>query len=335
MNKIFGFALAVVLALGATASWAGETLNGAGATFPYPLYSKWFYSYEKETGTKINYQSIGSGGGISQVKAGTVDFGASDAPLKGSELRDGNLFQFPMVAGAVAVVYNIPGVSNGLKLSSQNIAKIFLGKITKWNDPAVVKDNPGVKLPAIPVIVAHRSDGSGTTNLFTWFLEDVSTQWKLEVGSGKAVSWPVGLGGKGNEGVAGIVRQTQGAIGYVEVAYAIQNKITYAMVGNKAGEFVFPTTEACKTAAASAKVPGDYFIRFTNAAGKGAYPVAGFTFILVKKDLAPAKAKAFSNFVNWAYTKGDKDAEALHYVPLTDNLASRVKADLSKNLKVK
>lgn len=333
MKKLFMTILAVLLVLSASASFAAEMLNGAGATFPYPLYSKWFYSFQKETGTRINYQSIGSGGGISQVKAGTVDFGASDAPLKGSELREANLFQFPMVAGSVAIIYNIPGVQKGLKLSSQNIANIYLGKITKWSDAAIAKDNPGVKLPSIPVIPVHRSDGSGTTNLFTWFLEDVSTRWKLEVGSGKAVNWPGGIGAKGNEGVAGMVRQTAGAVGYVEIAYAVQNKIAYAMVGNKDGNFVFPSDKTGQAAAASAKVPSDYYTRFTYGSGKDSYPISGFTYLLVPKKLDKGKAASFVSFVKWAYDKGDKDASNLDYVPLPSGLKDRVKADLGKVFK--
>ncbi|MBI5191649.1 MAG: phosphate ABC transporter substrate-binding protein PstS [Nitrospirae bacterium] len=329
MKKVLLLAL-TVLALTAGAAQAGITLNGAGATFPYPLYSKWFYNYEKQTGTRVNYQSIGSGGGISQVKAGTVDFGASDAPLKAKELREANLFQFPMVAGAVAVVYNLPGVGSGLKLKSQTVADIYLGKIKKWNDPAIVKDNPGVNLSAMPIIVAHRSDGSGTTNIFTWYLEDVSSQWKLEVGSGKAVKWPVGIGGKGNEGVAGVVRQTKGAIGYVELAYATENKITYATLGNRDGGFVAPSTEGCIAAAASAKVPDDYYARFTYAPGKDSYPISGFTYLLVPRNLEPSNMKAFAGLVGWAFEKGDKDAKALHYVPIPDKLKDRIKADLKK-----
>lgn len=333
MRKLVTLLTVLTLTLGAGAAFAGTTLNGAGATFPYPLYSKWFYSYEKETGNRINYQSIGSGGGISQVKAGTVDFGASDAPLTGKELAEAGLFQFPMVAGAVAVVYNVPGAEKGLKLSSQAVADIYLGKVKRWNDKAIAKDNPGVKLPDMPVIVVHRSDGSGTTNLFTWYLEDVSADWKGKVGSGKAVKWPVGIGGKGNEGVAGVVRQTRGTIGYVELAYAVENKIPYASLGNRDGGFVMPTVEGCVAAAANAKVPDDYYTRFTYAAGKDSYPIAGFTYMLVKKKLDKAKLKAFDGFVGWAYANGDRDAKALNYVPLPDKLKARIKSDLTKLVK--
>ncbi len=331
MKRTVLLVLAIVFAAGS--AWAGVSLNGAGATFPNPLYSKWFYTYEKETGVKINYQSIGSGGGIAQVKAGTVDFGASDSPLKGQELREAGLFQFPVVAGAVAVIYNLPGVEKGLKLSSPVIANMYLGKVRKWDDPAIAKDNPGVKLPSLPVIVTHRSDGSGTTNIFTWFLEDVSPDWKVRVGSGKAVDWPAGIGGKGNEGVAGIVKQTKGALGYVELAYAKQNKISYAMVGNRDGNFVYPSDETCKAAAGSAFVPDDFYTRFTNASGKNSYPIAGFTYILVHKNIKDhAKGDAFMKFVEWAYKNGDKDAVALDYVPLPEKLKKKVRVAIAKEV---
>jgi len=334
MKKMTAVIAAALLLMGVVSAYAGEMLNGAGATFPYPLYSKWFYTYEKQTGIRINYQSIGSGGGISQIKAGTVDFGASDSPLKGSELRDAGLFQFPMVSGAVAVVYNVPGVANGLNLPSPVVADIFLGRITKWNDAAIAKANPGVKLPGMPIVVAHRSDGSGTTNIFTWYLEDVSGQWKREVGSGKAVSWPVGLGGKGNEGVAGIVRQTVGSIGYVELAYALQNKMTYAAVGNREGAFILPSAEGVAAAAANAKVPADYFSRYTYASGKASYPIAGFTYIIVKKNPEDkARSAELKGFMKWAFENGDKDANALHYVPLPAQLKARILADLDKKVK--
>jgi phosphate transport system substrate-binding protein len=325
--------MAIAMTLFTASAFAGETLNGAGATFPYPLYSKWFYSYEKETGTKVNYASIGSGGGISQVKAGTVDFGASDAPLTGKEQKEANLFQFPTVGGAVAIVYNVPGVQSGLKLDSKTIADIYLGKVTRWSSPEIAKSNPGVKLPDVPVIVAHRSDGSGTTNIFTWFLEDVSPEWKSKVGSGKAVKWPLGIGGKGNEGVAGVVKQTRGAIGYVEVAYAKENKMPYAMIGNRDGNYVNPDMKNVQAAAASAKIPEDYYVRFTYVGGKESYPIAGFTFLLVPKNLNAAKANALKGFMKWAYEKGDKDAVALDYVPLPDKLTKKVLSDLAKEVK--
>ena len=333
MKKITILIAVMVLAIGIGTSSAGTTLTGAGATFPYPLYSKWFYNYEKETGTKINYASIGSGGGIAQVKAGTVDFGASDAPLKGEQLRAAGLFQFPMVAGVVAMVYNLPGVDKGLKLSSQTIAGIYMGKIKKWNDPAITGSNPGVKLPDLPVIVAHRSDGSGTTNIFTWYLSDVSPEWKTRVGSGTAVDWPAGIGGKGNEGVAGVVKQTKGAIGYVELAYALQNKMAYAMVGNRDGNYVYPSDDTCKAAARNAFVPNDFYVKFTYSSGKDSYPIAGFTFLLVPtKSKDRAKIQEFMKFVEWAYKNGDKDAASLDYVPLPQKLKDKALAALKASV---
>ena len=333
MKKV-ALLVAIMVLSGLNAVYAAEMINGAGATFPYPLYSKWFYNYEKQSGTKINYASIGSGGGISQVKAGTVDFGATDSPLKAAELAEAGLFQFPMVAGSVAVIYNVPGAPDGLKLDSRTVADMYLGKIKMWNDPAIAKNNPGVSLPAIPVIVTHRSDGSGTTNIFTWYLEDVSPEWKARVGSGKAVNWPVGLGGKGNEGVAGIVKQTRGALGYVEVAFAEQNKMSFASLSNKDGKFVKPTIETESAAAAGANVPADYYTRLTFGPGANSYPVTGFTYLLVKKN-HPNKAKVseIKKLIKWAYVKGDSDAKGLHYIPLPEKLKARVLADMEKQVR--
>ncbi|HLB25895.1 MAG TPA: phosphate ABC transporter substrate-binding protein PstS, partial [Nitrospirota bacterium] len=255
-------------------------------------------------------------------------------PLKAPELREAGLFQFPMVSGAVAIIYNLPGVPAGLKLSSQTVADIYLGKVKTWNAPAIAKQNPGVSLPSLPVIVVHRSDGSGTTNIFTWYLEDVSSQWKLEVGSGKSVSWPAGIGAKGNEGVAGIVKQTRGAVGYAELAYALQNKLTYAHVGNREGNYIAPSAEASIAAAANAKVGSDYYSRYTYAPGKDSYPICGFTYLLApKKADDPAKAKKFRDFVKWAFDKGDKDANDLHYVPVPEPLKKKILADLENQVK--
>lgn len=332
MKKLLIIAVAALI-LASGAAYAAQTLNAAGATFPYPLYSKWFYEYNQQTGTKINYASIGSGGGIAQVKAGTVDFGCSDAPLTGAEQKAANLFMFPTVGGAVAMAYNLPGVKTGLKLDPKTIADIYLGKITHWNDPAITKENPGVKLPDSQIIVTHRSDGSGTTNIFTWFLSDVSPEWKQKVGSGTAVSWPAGIGGKGNEGVAGTVRQTRGAMGYVELAYVLQNNMTYAMVKNRDGNYVYPSLENAKEAAAHAEIPADYHIKFTYSPGKNSYPIAGFTFMLVPKNLPAAKADAVKGYVKWAYANGDKDAKALTYVSLPEKLKKKVLADLNKEVK--
>ncbi|MFH1903590.1 MAG: phosphate ABC transporter substrate-binding protein PstS [Candidatus Omnitrophota bacterium] len=329
-KKIVGLlgGLGMVVTLSSAAS-AG-VINGAGATFPYPLYSQWFYSYQQQTGVKINYQSIGSGAGIQQVKVGTVDFGASDAPLTKEDLSANNLVQFPMVGGAVAITYNVPGLGSGLKLTSPMIADIYLGKITRWNDPAIVKLNPKAKLPDIPVIVVHRSDGSGTTNIFTWFLSDVSAKWKTGVGAGTSVKWPVGLGGKGNEGVAGLVKQTNGAIGYVELAYALQAKMAYALVENRAGKFVYPSIETTKAAAAETDIPDHFYVKFTYEKGENSYPIAGFTYLLFKKSLDPQKRAALIQFVEWAYQNGDGAAAKLHYVPLSNALKNRVLAALKK-----
>ncbi len=317
MKKLLIIAVAALI-LASGAAYAAETLNAAGATFPYPLYSKWFYSYNQQTGTKINYASIGSGGGIAQVKAGTVDFGCSDAPLTGEQQKAANLFMFPTVGGAVAMAYNVPGVKTGLKLNPTDHS----GYLPRQNNPLERPGNnegePRRQTPRLPIIVAHRSDGSGTTNIFTWFLSDVSPEWKTKVGSGTAVSWPAGIGGKGNEGVAGTVKQTSGAIGYVELAYVLQNKMTYAMVKNRDGNYVYPSLENAKEAATHAEIPADYHIKFTYSPGKNSYPIAGFTFMLIPKNLPAAKARAVKSYVKWAYAKGDKDAADLTYVSLPE-----------------
>lgn len=309
---------------------AAEIINGAGATFPYPLYSKWFYTYEKSTGVKINYQSIGSGGGIQQVKAGTVDFGASDAPLPKEELDKHGLIQFPMVSGAVVVVYNLPGIPIGLKLTSEVVADIYFGKIMKWNDQRIKEINPNLRIPDLPIIVVHRSDGSGTTNIFTWFLSDVSNEWKTKVGSGTSVKWPVGIGGKGNEGVAGLVRGTKGAVGYVELAYALQTKMTYSMLRNRDGNYVNPTIETTQAAAASASIPPDFYVRFTYAKGKDSYPIAGFTYLILRKNMDRNKLSAILKFIEWAYKNGDRDAKELHYVPIPETVKTKVLTELKK-----
>lgn len=333
MKKTLMMLILAGLLLTCGAAYAAMTLNAAGATFPYPIYSKWFYSYQQQTGTKINYASIGSGGGIAQVKAHTVDFGCSDAPLKGPDQKASNLFMFPTVGGAVAMAYNLPGVRTGLRFEPKTIADIYLGKVTSWNDPEITRDNPGVRLPGMPIIVTHRSDGSGTTNIFTWFLSDVSPEWARKVGSGTEVKWPVGIGGKGNEGVAGTVQQTRGALGYVELAYVLQNNMTYALVKNRDGNWVYPSLQNAREAATHARVPADYYVKFTYSPGKNSYPIAGFTFMLVPKNLPAAKAAAVKSYVKWAYTKGDKDALALDYVPLPDKLKKRILADLNREVR--
>lgn len=296
-------------------------INGAGATFPYPLYSRWFYEFEKETGIKINYQSVGSGAGIQQAKAGTVDFGASDAPLPGKEQEESKLVMIPTVAGSIAIVYNLPNVGKGLKLTRELIADIYLGKVKKWDDPKIKAFNKDINLPNIPIVVARRSDGSGTTAIFTNFLSAVSPEWKEKVGAGTSVNWPVGIGGKGNEGVAGIVKNTIGAIGYVEFAYAVQNNLSYAQIKNKYGTFVYPSIETVKYAASFFKLPEDFAVYIVDAPGKNSYPIAGYTFLLLKKEYQDLeKAKAIIKFIRWAYEKGDKYAEELLYVPLPDNV---------------
>jgi phosphate transport system substrate-binding protein len=330
----------VLAALTTLASQAhAETLiNGAGATFPYPLYSKWFSEYAKIDPTvKFNYQSIGSGGGIKQITAQTVDFGASDKFLSDEELKaaPGRLIHIPTVMGAVVVTYNIPGVTKGLKLSSEEVADIYLGRIKSWNDPRIVKDNPGVALPAKPIVVVHRSDGSGTTSIFTDFLSGVSPEWAQKVGKGTAVKWPVGLGGKGNEGVAGQIKTTQYTIGYVELAYAFENKLPVAAIRNKAGRFVEPTIASTTAAAAGAAkhMPADYRISLVNQPGKDAYPIAGFTYLLVyEQQKDKVKGKKLVEFLTWELKKGQKMAASLLYAPLPGNVEQMVERTI-KTLK--
>ena len=328
-KKILALALVTVAVTAGQAS-AETLINGAGATFPYPLYSKWFSEYAKvDPSVKFNYQSIGSGGGIKQITAQTVDFGASDKFLTDAELKaaPGKLIHIPTVMGAVVVIYNLPGVAKGLKLSSEDVADIFLGKITKWNDPKIANDNPGVKLPNQPIIVVHRSDGSGTTAIFTDYLSAVSGEWKSKVGMGASVKWPVGLGGKGNEGVAGQVKTTQNTIGYVELAYAFENKLPYAFLKNKSGVFVEPSIKSTSAAAAGAakNMPADYRVSLVNQPGKDAYPVVGFTWLLVyEQQKNAAKGKKLVEFLNWELKKGQKMASALLYAPLPENVAKMV-----------
>lgn len=305
---------------------AQTQVTGAGATFPYPMYSKWFDEYHKvRADVQINYQSIGSGGGIRQVTEGTVDFGASDGPMTDDQLaafrtkRGGGILHLPTVLGAVVPVYNLPAVSGALRFTPEALAGIFLGTITKWNDPAIAAANPQAKLPATDIVVVHRSDGSGTTFVWTDYLTKVSAAWKAKVGVNTSVNWPVGLGGKGNEGVAGLVRQTRGAIGYVELLYALQSKIAYGSVKNAAGEFVTASIAAVSAAAAGAapKMPADFRVSITNAPGKTAYPIASFTWLLVPEKIAdPAKKRAITGFLRWMLADGQKMAEALGYAPL-------------------
>jgi phosphate transport system substrate-binding protein len=324
-------ALALVSIGFAAAEASAETLiNGAGATFPYPLYSKWFAEYAKvDTSVKFNYQSIGSGGGIKQISAQTVDFGASDKFLSDDELKaaPGKLIHIPTVMGAVVVTYNIPGVAKGLKLNSEDVANIYLGKITMWNDPKIADDNPGVKLPAKPIIVVHRSDGSGTTSIFTDYLTGVNAEWAKSVGKGASVKWPVGLGGKGNEGVAGQIKTTPYSLGYVELAYAFENKLPYASLKNLSGNFVEPSIHSTSAAAAAATkhMPADYRISLVNQPGKDAYPIVGFTWLLVYEQQKDAlKGKKLVEFLNWSLHKGQKMAAPMLYAPLPDSVLKMV-----------
>ncbi len=329
ITRLLALAVAVTT-LAAVQSSAATLINGAGATFPYPLYSKWFSEYAKiDPSVKFNYQSIGSGGGIKQITAQTVDFGASDKPLSDEELRSapGKLLHIPTVMGAVVVTYNLPGVGKGVKLTPEVLSGIYLGKITKWNDPAIVAANKGITLPASPIIVVHRSDGSGTTSIFTNYLCSVSPEWEKKVGTGTSVRWPVGLGGKGNEGVAGQVKTTRYSIGYVELAYAFENKLPVAFLKNRDGQFVEPSIASTSAAAAGAArhMPADYRISLVNQPGKNAYPIAGFTYLLVyEHQKNPVIGRKLVEFLNWELKSGQKMAPALLYAPLPANVAKMV-----------
>ncbi len=312
-------------------------ITGAGATFPYPIYAKWADAYKKETGIGLNYQSIGSGGGIKQISAKTVDFGASDMPLKPDELEKGGLLQFPTVIGGDVPVVNLKGIgSEQLRLTGSVLADIYLGKVTKWNDPAIASLNPGVQLPASAISVVHRSDGSGTTFIWTNYLSKVSADWKAKVGEGTAVNWPTGVGGKGNEGVASYVQRIDGAIGYVEYAYAKQNRMAVALVKNREGDYVAPNAKAFQAAAAGAdwrSAPGMYLI-LTDAPGKGAWPIAGATFILMHKvQEKPENGREVLKFFTWAYDKGDSLAEQLDYVPMPEGVVKLIQASWKSQLK--
>lgn len=328
-------AVALVALLGSAAPSGAQviTLNGAGATFPFPLYSKWSQVYAAEKGVQINYQSIGSGGGIRQFMEKTVDFGASDGPMSDEQIAQagGRVLHVPMVAGAVVPVYNVTGVAQGLNFTPDLLADIFLGKVTKWNDPRLVRVNPNAALPSADIIVVHRSDGSGTTAIWVNYLSKVSAEWKTKVGEGTSVNWPTGLGGRGNEGVAGLVRQTPNSLGYVELAYALTNKMTFGNVRNKAGQFARPslssTTKAMEGALAS--IPEDYRVFFTNPDGKDVYPVAGFTWILIYGDqIDPVKGKALLEFLWWATHEGQKYAPTLLYAPLPRSMVARIERSL-------
>ena len=328
IHKLGGKLLGLLLAFGLSATASAQmTINGAGATFPYPIYSKWFDEYAKvDPSVRFNYQSIGSGGGQKQILAETVDFGASDGPMSDDNLAKapGKLLHIPTVAGADVVAYNLPG-DPALRFDADAIAGVFLGQIKKWNDPRLTALNPGVKLPDQEIVVVHRSDGSGTTYIWTDYLSKISPEWKQKVGTNTSVNWPTGLGGKGNEGVAGQIRQTPGALGYVELIYAVQNKMPYADVKNASGEFVKASLESITAALATAQIPDDFRFSITNAPGKNAYPVSGATWVLVYEQQKDAtKGKKMVEFLKWAETKGEQMAKDLEYAPLPDNLRDRV-----------
>ena len=331
--RIAVFAAATFATFGASAN----DITGAGATFVFPVMSKWSSEYAKETGKKVNYQSIGSGGGIAQIKAATVDFGSSDAPLKPEDLAKSGLVQFPSVIGGVVPVVNIPGVKSGaLKFDGALLADIFLGKVSNWNDARIAALNPGVTLPDMKITVVRRSDGSGTTFNFVNYLSKVSPEWKSSVGEGNSVKWPVGVGGKGNEGVAAYVKQLKGGIGYVEFSYALQNKLTFARLKNASGNFVLPNDESFQAAASSANWAGakDFYLVMTNAPGPNAWPIAATNFILMhKKPKNAASAKAAQDFFRWVYANGDDEAKTLDYVPLPDALVKQVESYWSVNAK--
>jgi len=324
------FCLAVLV----TGGWA-QNLNGAGATFPYPIYSKWFNEYHKaHANVQINYQSIGSGGGIRQVTAGTVDFGASDGPMTDQQLAEAKfkIFHIPTVLGAVVPAYNVPGLQTELKFSPATIAGIFLGKINRWNDSAIAADNPGVKLSDKSIIVVHRSDGSGTTYIWTDYLSKVSAEWKEKVGNGTSVRWPVGLGGKGNEGVAGMIRQMEGGFGYIELIYAVQNKIPFGAVKNSSGSWIKASLESTTMAGGSVKnMPDDFRVSITNPPGKDSYPIASFTWLLVPAQFKDAaKGKVMADFLNWMLDQGEPVAAQLDYAPLPDNVKQKLRARIKE-----
>jgi phosphate transport system substrate-binding protein len=326
MRKVLWFALLAMLA--ATPAWA-QNINAAGATFPYPIYSKWFDEYHKlHPNVQINYQSIGSGGGIRQLLDKTVDFGASDGPMSDDQLKQAGfkVLHFPTVLGGAVPSYNLPGVTGELKFTPEALAGIFLGKVTKWNDPAIAGVNAGIKLPAEDIVVVHRSDGSGTTYIWTDYLSKVSDEWRSKVGKDTSVNWPVGLGGKGNEGVAGLVKQTPYSIGYVELIYAVQNNISYGSVKNASGDFVKASLAGVSAAAAGAatSMPDDFRVSITNAPGKAAYPISSFTWLLIPAQIQDAAKKAaIKDFLGWMMTSGQQLCEGLAYAKLPKEVVAK------------
>ncbi|MCK1738667.1 phosphate ABC transporter substrate-binding protein PstS [Bradyrhizobium sp. 138] len=336
MNFLKTMVAAGLVAASATTAFAAD-ITGAGATFPFPIYSKWADAYKKETGNGLNYQSIGSGGGIKQIQAKTVTFGASDAPLKAEQLEKDGLVQWPMVMGAIVPVVNLEGVKPGeMVFDGETLANVYLGKITKWDDPAIKKLNPNVKLPSEAITVVRRSDGSGTTFNFTNYLAKASADWKSKVGEGTAVEWPVGVGAKGNEGVSGNISQTKNSIGYVEYAYAKQNKLTYTGLVNKAGKTVQPTVEAFQAAASNAdwaKAPG-YYVILTDQPGEKSWPITAATFILMHKSATDkAASQEAIKFFRWAFKSGDKLAEELDYIPMPDSVVQLIEKTWAADIK--
>ncbi|SRR5579875_17283 len=337
----FRFAIIILvgtIVAGATAALSTLSLTAAGATFPYPIYSKWFDSYHKlHPEIEINYQSIGSGGGIRQVTAGTVDFGASDGPMNDEEItafkqkRGMDILHFPTVLGADVPAYNIPGVNATLRFTPKALAGIFLGTITKWNDPAIAGPNPHVKLPATTIVVAHRADGSGTTYVWTDYLSKVSPDWKRTVGKGTAVKWPTGLGAKGNEGVSGLIQQTPGCIGYIELIYALQNHIPYGSVQNAAGTFIKADLKSVSAAAAGVTMPPDFRVSITNSPASDAYPISSFTWLLIPGKISdPAKKQAIVDFLHWMLTDGQTMTNALSYAPLPQSVVAKEEQAISQ-----
>jgi phosphate transport system substrate-binding protein len=336
MNFLKTIVAAGMVAASATAAFAAD-ITGAGATFPFPIYSKWADAYKKETGNGLNYQSIGSGGGIKQIQAKTVTFGATDMPLKAEQLEKDGLAQWPMVMGAIVPVVNLEGVKPGeMVFDGETLANIYLGKITKWDDAAIKKLNPNVKLPSEAITVVRRSDGSGTTFNFTNYLSKASADWKTKVGEGTAVEWPVGVGAKGNEGVSGNIGQTKNSIGYVEYAYAKQNKLTYTGLVNKAGKTVQPTVEAFQAAASNAdwsKAPG-YYVILTDQPGEKSWPITAATFILMHKSATDkAASQEAIKFFRWAFKNGDKMAEELDYIPMPDSVVQQIEKTWAAEIK--
>ncbi len=337
-KKIVTSAAAIVLSVGVVTAAQAEVnqINGAGSTFAYPIFAKWAEAYNKATGVRLNYQSIGSGGGIKQIKKKTVDFGASDAPMKPEELDKYGMIQWPQIMGGVVPVVNLPGLASGkMRLDGATLADIFLGKIRKWNDPRIAALNPGLSLPDRKITVVHRSDGSGTTFIFTSYLGKVSPEWKQKVGTAKAVSWPAGVGGKGNEGVASYVKRIKGSIGYVEYAYALQNRMTYTLLKNRAGNFVAPTAANFQAAAAGAewgKVK-HYYLVLTDQPGEQAWPITGATFVIVYANAEhPERTAAVLKFFDWAFHHGQKMADALDYVAMPDEVVKMIEQTWARGI---